>query len=52
MIFCSGVQKSDIPLEFRDATWLFNPFNDRQLVDVVKNALNLRSVRQEMGDRA
>jgi CheY-like chemotaxis protein len=28
VIFCSGVQKSDVPLEFREATWLFKPFTD------------------------
>jgi CheY-like chemotaxis protein len=52
VIFCSGVEKSDIPLEFRGAPWLFKPFDDRQLVEVVRDALNFREFRQQMGDRA
>jgi len=52
VIFCSGVEKSDIPLEFRDAIWLFKPFTDRQLVEVIRGALNLLEFRQEMENRA
>ncbi|WP_051447644.1 response regulator [Rhizobium leguminosarum] len=46
LIFCSGVQKSDIPLEFREATWLCKPFSDQQLVDVVREALEIRGCHQ------
>ncbi len=52
VIFCSGVHKSDIPLEFREATWLFKPFTDQQLVDVVREALEMRDFHQQMGERA
>ncbi len=51
VIFCSGVQESEVPLEFRGVTWLFKPFNDRELVDTVKDALNSREFRQQIGER-
>jgi DNA-binding response OmpR family regulator len=42
VIFCSGLDREDIPLVLREATWLFKPFDDRQLVTIVTEVLRMR----------
>jgi CheY-like chemotaxis protein len=50
VIFCSGLHQSDIPLEFRKATWLSKPFDDEQLIEVVSKALKMRELHQQRGE--
>jgi CheY-like chemotaxis protein len=52
VVFCSGIQRSDIPQRFRNATWLLKPFNDRELVEAVSDALKIRDFRQQLEAKA